>query len=253
MKKILRYSMGSLITLLVLVLLALWFTPLSWLNYFAPEGVKLIGASGNVARGGWQAIHFQGKTLPLDCRYQRQSLQLVGATYTLTCQTPLSITAEISANASGEILLKNTHITGELNDLSAWLSALGIAAKPYAPIAVNIPRAHIVKQQLRYLQVDGQLAHFCPLQPPPAALCAYEIDITTLNPALSAQQPISIAYSSNPNKGVQFDANTQIDGISAYTYGEISGEALKTYSLLFNLLGRKINDTTLAVEWYGHW
>lgn len=239
----------------------LWTAPISLLNRGLPSSLQLLNATGNISAGRFQDVQIQGKRYPLVCRYQRQSLGWSGATYHVTCDTPLSLEATVSVSFSGDISVTDGLLSGDIADARSWLSLLGVPVAVSGPVGLTLIRADIERQRLTYLALNGGVQYLALFGKP----ILKNIRIETLNPQLSAQKNIQLETRTQENSPVNEPINhkqsktqavrlyvlSDIDGRNYVTKGEISGKALADYAGILRFFGRQTGNDSFAVELQG--
>ncbi len=247
-----RWAYG-LVFLLLLLGALVFNAPLSLANHFLPKNSRLLNPSGNIHHGRWQDIQINGKTYPLACNYQRQSLNLSAMTYRLYCDTPFTLEATLTLQFNGDATLSDTALSGNLTEVRPWLRLLGVPGNLSGDIAVSIDNAKLEKRTLTYLSVRGNAQHLALFNTP----LVDTLRISTLSPALSQTRPIELEIrtpleddnaAGNP---VRVYLTSHIDGKNYRTSGEISGALLGQYAPILRFFGQQTGANRFAVQMQG--
>ncbi len=238
-----------------IALIAVPFAPLEWLNpvlKHLPHSVQFIQPTGKIYNAGWSAIEIDKKRYAIACRYRPLSFNASGLSYQLNCDSPLTTSAHVAVNFSGELIVKNTHIAGEINKIAPWIA-------PQMPtvnglVDLTLQRAVISNRALTNLDINGEIPYVCLLTQPKANAgepnaqdCLKHIAIQTTQKQLTSTQPISINTKNDASQDIQLNIQTDIDGENYLSHVELSGEPLRAYARILRTFAREERLNTFIV------
>ncbi len=238
-----------------IALIAAPFAPLEWLNpvlKHLPHSVQLIQPTGKLYNAGWSAIEIDKKRYTVACRYRPQAFNASGLSYQLNCDSPLTTSATVAVNFSGELIVKNTHIAGEINQIAPWVA-------PQMPtlnglVDLTIKRTVMSNRALTYLDISGKIPYICLFTQPEANAsapnaqdCLNHITIQTTQKQLTSTQPIRIDTKNDASQDIQLNIQTDVDGENYLSDVELSGEPLRAYARILRTFAREERLNTFIV------
>lgn len=249
-----RRWIGYGLTFGFLVCLSLaWTLPLSMVNRLLPNDIQLLGVSGNIAKGSWQAVNVHKQRYPLACQYQRQAVELSGVNYQLHCTTPFMVEGKISVSWGGDVTVSDGLLSGDLHAASPWFGLLGVPMQISGEVNLSLAKARVAKQSLTHLDMTGGAQNIHVFGSP----ILHQVRLETLNPTLSANQPIQLEIRTPEDdktpetQWLQLYATSLIDGIHYQTRGEISGQRLKKYATMLRFFGQQTGSDRFAIQLQG--
>lgn len=248
-----RSVFGYGLMFMLLLLGALVFNaPLATANRFLPSNVKLLSPSGNIHAGRWQDVQINGKRYPLNCDYQRQSLNTSAATYQLNCNTPFALEATLVAHFNGDVTLTNALISGNIAEARPWLNFLSVPGHLSGEIGIHVKKAALNDNTLTHLKVSGGAQRIAIFGTP----VVHNVRIETLVAELSVNQPIQLEIrtpdeNNADNNTVRLYLTSDIDGRNYLTQGEISGKLLGNYAAIMRFFGQQTGQNTFTIRMGG--